>query len=79
MTVLSLEQQKLATLCTIEGYEKLDQLMEAAALYNASEDERAFHRVGAADFAPTAILIGLHFAGVIASLGHTNGGGHAVG
>ena len=31
MKVLSLEQQKLATLCTIEGYEKLDQLMEAAA------------------------------------------------
>ena len=36
MKVLSLEQQKLATFCTIEGYEKLDQLMEAAALDSVS-------------------------------------------
>lgn len=36
MTVLSLEQQKLATLCNIEGYETLDQLMEAAAFDSVS-------------------------------------------
>ena len=34
--VLSLEQQKLTTLCTIEGYETLDQLLEAAALDSVS-------------------------------------------
>ena len=36
MTVLSHDQQKLADLCKIEGYEKLDQLMEAAAFDSVS-------------------------------------------
>jgi len=36
MTVLSLQQQKLATLCTIEGFESLDQLLEATALDSVS-------------------------------------------
>ena len=34
--VLSHEQQKLATLCTIEGYDTPDQLLEAAALDSVS-------------------------------------------
>jgi hypothetical protein len=34
--VLSLEQQKLATLATIEGYDSLDDLLEAAALDSVS-------------------------------------------
>jgi hypothetical protein len=36
MKTLSVAQQKLATLCTIEGYETLDQLIEAAALDSVS-------------------------------------------
>jgi hypothetical protein len=34
--VLSLQQQKLVTLCKIEGFETVDQLMEAAALDSVS-------------------------------------------
>jgi hypothetical protein len=36
MTVLSLQQQKLATLYTIEGFETLDKLLEATALDSVS-------------------------------------------
>ena len=36
MKVLSLERQKLATLCTIEGFESLDQLLETTALDSVS-------------------------------------------
>ena len=36
MKVLSLQQQKLATRCTIEGFESLDQLLEATALDSVS-------------------------------------------
>jgi hypothetical protein len=36
MEALVLEKQKLATLCEIEGYERLDQLMEAAAFDSVS-------------------------------------------
>jgi hypothetical protein len=36
MTVLSLEQQKLATLCTIEGYDSLDELMKAVVCDSVS-------------------------------------------
>jgi hypothetical protein len=36
MTVLSLEQQKLATLCAVEGYETVDDLIAAAALDTVS-------------------------------------------
>ena len=36
MKALSLEQQKLATLCNIEGYTSLDELLEACALDSVS-------------------------------------------
>jgi hypothetical protein len=36
MKVLSLQRQKLATLCTIEGFESLDQLLETTALDSVS-------------------------------------------
>jgi hypothetical protein len=36
MKVLSLEQQKLATLCNIEGFESLDRPLEATALDSVS-------------------------------------------
>jgi len=36
MKVLSLEQQKLATLAQVEGYDTLDELLQAAALDSVS-------------------------------------------
>jgi hypothetical protein len=36
MTVLSLEKQKLITLAQVEGYDSLDELLQAAALDSVS-------------------------------------------
>jgi hypothetical protein len=47
-------------------------------LYETSEDERAFHCVGAAALAPTAILVGLDIGRVVASGVHADAGGDTI-